>query len=219
MLTIPEGLTVAQVLEIVQKEPILTGDVGPLPFEGSLLPETYEYQRGEKRESLIQRMKKAMEQTLGALWSTRDPHLFFKTPKEALIFASIVEKETPLDQERPLVAGVFLNRLKKKMKLQSDPTVSYGLTQGKSPLLRALTYADLKAPSPFNTYVIESLPPTPIACPGKKSLEATFHPQQTQALYFVADGKGGHIFANTFSEHTQNVRNWRKFKKKKQQKE
>lgn len=214
--TIPEGFTVAQAAAVIANAPVLVGEVGPLPPEGSLFPDTYDYQRGEKRSQLLQRMKKAMDKKIAALWAKRDLAVPLTSLGEALILASLIEQETPQPSERVLVAGVFYNRLKLKMRLQSDPTVSYGLTLGKKSLERPLTFQDLKNPSPFNTYVIAGLPPTPIACPGEKSLYAALHPEKTQALYFVADGRGGHVFASTFAEHTKNVAQWRKIQKKRQ---
>lgn len=208
-LTIPEGLTVAEVKQRLELTEGLTGDEGN-PAEGSLLPETYHFSYGDTRRDLIHRMQEAMTETVRRLWEMRAPDLPFKTPEEAVILASIVERETGLPQERGLVAGVFINRLRKGMRLQSDPTVAYGIAP--DGLDRALTRADLKSPTPYNTYVIRGLPPTPIANPGVDAIRAVLQPQETDYLYFVADGSGGHAFARTLEEHNRNVRKWRRIK-------
>ncbi|MBI2978954.1 MAG: endolytic transglycosylase MltG, partial [Rhodospirillales bacterium] len=162
---------------------------------------------------LLRRMQDAMRALVDNLWRNRSPELPLMTPRQAVILASIVEKETAKPAERPRIAAVFLNRLKRNMRLQSDPTVVYGLTQGAGPLGRALTRADLKQPSPYNTYLIDGLPPTPISNPGSASLEAVMRPAATEDLYFVADGSGGHVFAATLEEHNKNVAKWRQFNK------
>jgi UPF0755 protein len=213
-LTIPEGLAAAEVVALVAAADGLEGEVGPMPAEGSLLPETYYISYGDSRADLIRRMAEAMDRTLAELWEGRAPDLPFETPEEALILASIVEKETAVPEERPRVAAVFVNRLRKGMPLQSDPTVAYGLALEAGPATRALTFADLKKPTPYNTYLIEGLPPGPIANPGRAALEAALHPVETEELYFVADGTGGHAFARTLEEHNRNVANWRKIQKK-----
>jgi UPF0755 protein len=212
--TIPEGLTVAQVIDIVKAVPNLSGEVIRIPEEGALLPETYSYVRGDSREKILSQMRAAMRRTLKEVWEARKTESPIKTPEELLVLASIVEKETGIPQERPRVAAVFLNRLKKGMKLQSDPTVTYGLTLGQKPLGRLLTFQDLKQVSDYNTYVIPALPPKPIACPGHKSLQAVMNPAETNDFYFVADGTGGHAFSSTYDVHVQNVKEWRKFQQK-----
>jgi len=211
-LTIPEGLTVAEALDIVAKAEGLTGPLPDSPDEGRLLPETYRYAYYDTKAQAVRRMEQALDTALRKAWDGREDGLPLVSPEEALILASIVEKETGVKAERRRVAGVFLNRLRKGMKLQSDPTVIYGLTQGKGPLGRDLTRADLEASSPWNTYVIDGLPPTPIANPGLAAIEAVLHPEDTKDLYFVADGTGGHVFSETLMEHNRNVAKWRKFR-------
>lgn len=208
-LTVPEGLTTAEVLALVAAEDALDGET-PAAEEGTLLPETYHFRRGDSRVALIGRMQADMEALLGELWPARDPDVPLADPREALILASIVEKETAVAAERPRVAAVFINRLKRGMKLQSDPTVVYALSDGSGALDRALLRADLKIDHPYNTYVIAGLPPGPIANPGRASLEAVLQPADTKELYFVADGNGGHAFAETLAEHNRNVARWRK---------
>ena len=212
-LTVVEGLTVPEVMALLGRADGLSGALPPLPPEGSLLPETYHFSYGDKREHLVRRMQDAMRALVDNLWRNRSPVVPLMTPGQAVILASIVEKETAKPAERPRIAAVFLNRLKRNMRLQSDPTVVYGLTQGAGPLSRALTRADLKQPSPYNTYLIDGLPPTPIGNPGSASLEAVMRPVATEDLYFVADGSGGHVFAATLEEHNKNVAKWRQFNK------
>jgi UPF0755 protein len=212
-ITIPEGLTVSEIIALLQGEEVLRGAVATLPAEGILLPETYNFSYGDQRSSLIERMKKSMREELAALWEKRAEGLPFKTPQEAVILASIVEKETRIPEERPRVARVFLNRLARGIPLQSDPTVIYAVTQGKEKLERSLTYQDLKTDSPYNTYVVKDLPPTPIANPGKSSIAAALHPESNDYIYFVADGTGGHVFAKTLKEHNNNVAHWRRVQK------
>lgn len=211
--TIPEGYTVGQILTLIKDIPILEGEIITSPPEGHILPDTYEYMHGDSRQQLVNKMQVPMDKLLPTLWKERSPHLPLKTPEEALILASIVEKETGIAQERAHIAGVFYNRLHKNMPLQSDPTVIYGLTLGKSELSRSLVYKDLKSPTPHNTYTIQGLPPTPIACPGRDALQAVLHPERTEDLYFVADGTGGHTFSENFSDHTANVKRWRSLKR------
>ena len=211
-MTVPEGLTSQEVVSILNGAYGLVGEITATPPEGSLLPETYRYIYGDTKAEMIRRMSKAMEDELDVLWAGRDPSVPFHSPDEAVILASLVEKETAVPAERSRIAGVFLNRLKRGMRLQSDPTVAYGLDQGGS-LGRALTRDDLKAANPYNTYQIDGLPPGPIANPGKDALSAVLHPQATDELYFVADGTGGHSFAKTLNEHNQNVRQWRRLRK------
>lgn len=208
-LTVPEGLTTAEVVALVARAEALSGPVTARPIEGTLLPDTYHYLRGESRMDLLARMGEAQERLLRALWPRRAPDLPLATPREAVILASIVEKETGVEAERPRVAAVFLNRLRADMPLQADPTVIYALAGGEGRLDRALTAADLAAESPYNTYRRRGLPPTPIANPGAASIRAVLQPLATRELYFVADGSGGHAFAETLAEHRRNVAAWR----------
>jgi UPF0755 protein len=212
--TIPEGLTVSQIIDIIKTLPHLTGEIAHIPQEGSLLPETYGYMRGDPKEKILSQMQRAMELALKEAWANRKVGSPLKTPEELLVLASIVEKETGVPQERSRVAAVFLNRLKKGMKLESDPTVIYGLTLGEKPLGRLLTFEDLKRMSDYNTYLIPALPPQPIACPGRQSLRAVMDPADVDDYYFVADGTGGHAFSSTYKEHLQRVKEWRKIQKK-----
>ncbi len=211
--TLPEGWSVAEAAQMLQADPLLDGDVGVLPPEGSLLPETYQFVRGDTRAMILNRMKAAMDKTLAELWANRAPDLPVTTPQQAVTMAAIVEKETALPAERPRIAAVYENRLRKNMLLQADPTVVYTLTKGTRPLGRPLTLNDLATPSPYNTYTSPGLPPGPIANPGRASLEAVLHPETNDFLYFVADGTGGHVFAATLAEHDKNVANWRKIEK------
>lgn len=213
-LTIVEGLTNAQVVNQLKATEGLTGDVGNLPSEGGLLPQTYHFSYGDSRSAMIKRMHGALRKSLDDLWAKRAKGLPLKTPDEALVLASIVEKETGVAGERPRIAQVFLNRLKNGMRLQSDPTVVYAVTGGTGPLNRPLTATDLKFASPYNTYVSDGLPPQAICNPGLASIIATLNPVKTDALYFVADGAGGHVFARTLSEHNRNVAAWRKLQKR-----
>ena len=208
--TFAEGLTTAEIIAQLALTKGLTGVVGRLPGEGALLPETYHFSFGDGRLEIVNRMAGAMKELLANLWKNRTPGLPLKSPEEALVLASIVEKETAKPSERPRIAAVFLNRLGKGMRLQSDPTVVYGLTGGKRPLGRELNRVDLKNPSPYNTYLIAGLPPSPISNPGAASLEAVFRLQASDELYFVADGTGGHVFAATLEEHNNNAAKWRK---------
>ena len=209
--TIPEGLSNVQIYNLLAKTPLLNGDITRMPPEGSLLPETYYFPRGGSRDALILQMEKAMRQTLDQLWDNRAPNLPLQNQYEALVLASIVEKETGVATERALVASVFINRLNKNMRLQSDPTIIYGLKKGQV-LGRPIRKSEIKKPTAYNTYVIRGLPPTPIANPGLHALEATLNPAKTDYLYFVADGKGGHVFAKTLSAHNKNVENWRRMR-------
>lgn len=216
-ITLAEGWTVKEMFDVLAQSPLLEGPLPPLPAEGTLLPETYFFVRGDSRGALVERMKSGMTENLESLWAKRDPELALETPAQAVVLASIVEKETGLKDERARVAAVFYNRLKKNMSLQSDPTVIYAITLGKVTLDRDLTYADLKIESPYNTYVVTGLPPTPIANPGLAALTAVLNPQKTKELYFVADGSGGHAFAETLDEHVKNVAKWREIQKQKKQ--
>jgi UPF0755 protein len=215
-LTVPEGLTSRQVLALVMAAPALEGNVTVIPAEGTLLPETYYYSFGDGREALIRRMARAMSETLRELWEMRAPDLPLRSPEEAVILASIVEKETARADERPRIAAVFLNRLRLGMRLQADPTVTYGTDgtdrdgQGAAP---PATGGDLQIPSPYNTYLIDGLPPAPIANPGRAALVAVLQPAVTDDLYFVADGTGGHAFARSLDEHNRNVRRWRRLQR------
>jgi len=216
-LTIPEGLTVREVLELVSSEPLLDGPLPPeRPAEGTLLPETYQFLRGESRASIVGRMRAEMTKAIAEEWSKRDPSISLKSPEEAVTMASLVEKETSQSDERARVAAVFYNRIKKGMPLQTDPTVIFAITLGKLKLKRGLTYDDLKIDSPYNTYMVKGLPPGPIANPGLAALQAVLHPILSKELYFVADGTGGHAFAATIDEHNKNVAAWRKIQKAQQ---
>lgn len=206
--TLPEGWSSAQAIDILMAEELLSGEVPAVPAEGSLWPETYEISRGETRQSVIRRMQLAADENLARLWAQRAGNLPVRTPEEAVILASIVEKETGLAAERPRVAAVFTNRLRQSMRLESDPTIVYGITQGR-PLGRGIRLSELRAPTPWNTYVIDGLPPTPIANPGRDALRAVLNPPVTDELFFVADGSGGHAFARTYDEHLRNVARWR----------
>ncbi|MEL6365129.1 MAG: endolytic transglycosylase MltG [Pseudomonadota bacterium] len=206
--TIPEGVTTRQALAIIAADDTLDGEVTLDPGEGRLLPETYAHARGEKRDDLVRRMMDAQTEALDAAWDLRADDLPFNTRDEALILASIVEKETAVPSERRMVAAVFVNRLKKRMRLESDPTIIYGLTGGE-PLGRGLRRSEIDRETPYNTYKIRGLPPTPIANPGLASIEATLNPADADVLYFVADGSGGHAFASTYQEHLKNVERWR----------
>ncbi len=211
-LTIPEGLTSAQVVRLIGSDENLEGNVGDVPSEGSLLPETYFFPRGTTRLDLVDRMKRSHQSVLIELWSSRAEGLPISTPDEAVILASIVEKETGIAEERPRVASVFINRLKKSMRLASDPTIIYGLTGGE-PLGRGIRQSELKKVTPYNTYEIDGLLPTPIANPGRDALAAVLNPPDTKDLYFVADGTGGHVFASSYREHQRNVASWRRIER------
>jgi UPF0755 protein len=214
-LTIPEGLTAAQVAVLLDRAPALEGDPA-IPEEGHLLPETYAYERGTSRVALVERGRIAMDRALGRSWAARNPAVPLDTPRDALILASIVERETAKPEERPRVAAVFLNRLRRRMKLQSDPTVVYGASGGVGVLEHGLTKADLERADPYNTYRIPGLPPGPISMPGLASLRAVTQPADTDDLFFVADGSGGHVFARTAEEHLRNVARWREAERARQ---
>ena len=209
-ITVIEGRSVRDTVKSLIAEPALEGDMPASIKEGSLLPETYHFTRGEKRADVVVRMQTAMNTTLDALWQKRNADVPLQSPEEALVLASIVERETGLPDERPHVASVFVNRLRIGMRLQSDPTVVYGIEhKSGAPLGRALTTADLQEPTPYNTYVNVGLPPTPIANPGRASLQAVLNPLDTKDLYFVATGSGGHHFASTLEQHNRNVAEYR----------
>jgi UPF0755 protein len=211
--TLAEGLTVAEVTALLTQNPVLGGPIHDPPKEGTLLPETYEFLRDDARDSLLARMEQAMTKVLSTEWVRRKPDLPLTSPEDALILASIVERETALPAERPRVAAVFENRLAAHMKLQSDPTVIYALTRGQGPLGRPLTTADLALNNPYNTYQIDGLPPAPICNPGKAAIDAVLHPAPVKDLYFVANGTGGHAFATNLPQHERNVEHWRQIEK------
>lgn len=211
--TFPEGLTSTEIAKILHKENFLSKDEFAAPAEGSILPETYTYMRGDSPEKIIKQAQKAMQNVLEQAWRERDQNLPLQSKEELLILASIVEKETGIGMERAQVASVFVNRLRLGMLLQTDPTVIYALTNGKEDLNRPLTRKDLSIDSPYNTYKYAGLPPTPICNPGKDAIYAAAHPSETPYLYFVASGNGGHNFAATLSEHNENVRKWRELNK------
>ncbi len=206
MITIPEGMPAILVHERIMAEPLLTGTIA-VPAEGSVLPESYSFERGESRQAVLDRMQKAMNDTLAELWPKRSANAVVQTPQEAVTLAAIVEKETALDSERRTVAAVYSNRIRKGMMLQADPTTIYPITKGK-PLGRRIRRSELNEVNDYNTYAKVGLPIGPIANPGRKSIEAVLNPNDSPALYFVADGKGGHIFANSLEEHNANVEKW-----------
>ncbi|MCC8941807.1 endolytic transglycosylase MltG [Bradyrhizobium sp. Arg68] len=203
--TIPEGLTSEQIVTRLSDNDIFAGSVREIPREGTLLPETYKFPRGTTRDQVIQRMQQAQKRVLAEIWERRNPDTPLRSPDQLVTLASIVEKETGRADERSRVAAVFVNRLRQKMKLQSDPTIIYGLVGGKGTLGRPIKRSEITQPSPYNTYVIEGLPPGPIANPGRASLEATANPARTRDLFFVADGTGGHAFTETYDQHAKNV--------------
>ncbi|HWK38504.1 MAG TPA: endolytic transglycosylase MltG, partial [Hyphomicrobium sp.] len=209
-ITIPEGWTSLQIVQRLREEEELVGEITEIPPEGSLLPDTYRYSKGMDRRELLERMQSEMQRLLAAEWERRQPSLPITTPEEALVFASIVEKETGRADERGRVASVFMNRLRKGMRLQSDPTVIYGIAGGQGSLGRPITRADLDQKTAHNTYQIGGLPPTPICNPGRSAIEASLDPPKTNDLYFVADGTGGHTFSDTLKDHNAAVSVWRK---------
>ncbi|WP_242124707.1 endolytic transglycosylase MltG [Sphingobium sp. Sx8-8] len=206
LVTIPEGMPSILVYDRLMANDELTGEI-EVPQEGSVLPDSYAFDKGESRAVVLKRMQDAMSKALGKMWAERAPETVAKSPKEAIILASIVEKETAIPSERPMVAGVYGNRLKARMMLQADPTIIYPITRGK-PLGRRIRKSEIAAVNDYNTYAMTGLPKGPIANPGRLSILAVLHPAETKALYFVADGKGGHIFADTLREHNENVRKW-----------
>lgn len=208
-ITIPEGLTSEQIVGRLKESDILTGDVRDIPKEGSLLPDTYKFQRNTSREQALVTMAQAHKKALADVWAKRSPEMPLKSQQELVTLASIVEKETGKADERTRVAGVFINRLQKRMRLQSDPTIVYGIVGGKGTLGRGILKTEIQTPTPYNTYTIDGLPPTPIANPGKAALEAVANPSRTRDLFFVADGTGGHVFAETYDQHLRNVSKWR----------
>ncbi|MEM6887167.1 MAG: endolytic transglycosylase MltG [Pseudomonadota bacterium] len=209
-LTLAEGVTSWQVAESLKAIDVLAGDVAEVPPEGALAPDSYSVREGDAREDVLERMVELQEERVAAAWAARDTELPIRTPEELLVLASIVEKETAVAEERRQVSSVFVNRLNRGMRLQTDPTVIYGVTEGRGVLGRGLRQSELRAATPWNTYVIEGLPPTPIANPGQASLEAAAQPIETGYIFFVADGTGGHAFAETLEEHNRNVAEWRR---------
>jgi UPF0755 protein len=217
-LTIPEGATTAEVLELLRKTEALSGDISIDVKEGDLLPETYFYSRNDTRDAVLTRMKEAMDKTLDEAWRKRSPGLPLASKRDALILASIIEKETSVPAERAKVSAVYINRLRLKMRLESDPTTIYGVTAGKGMQGRELTRADLQSNSPYNTYVVAGLPPGPICNPGRASILAAVSPTpRDRSLYFVADGSGGHVFATNIYEHNRNVARWKEIQRQKQE--
>lgn len=206
LVTVPEGMPAIMVQERLMAQPLLTGTV-EVPEEGTVLPDSYEIRRGESRKAVLARMQAAMAKTLAELWAQRSPDTVAKTPQEAVILASIVEKETGKPAERRMVAGLYSNRLRKGMLLQADPTIIYPITRGK-PLGRRIRQSEIQAVNDYNTYSMTGLPKGPITNPGRASIEAVLHPAKTEALYMVADGTGGHVFADTLAEHNANVAKW-----------
>ena len=216
--TLPEGLTSRQIVDRLSAEPSLVDEITDIPPEGSLLPETYKFTPGDTRQNIVNRMRRDRDRVLTEVWSRRVDGLPISTPEELVILASIVEKETAISDERSRVAAVFINRLNRKMRLQSDPTVIYGIFGGKGkPSERPITRADLDQLNAYNTYQIDGLPPGPIANPGRASLEAVANPSRTADLYFVADGTGGHAFAENYEDHRRNVARWRNIEAKRRQ--
>ena len=213
LVTIPEGLTSEQIVARLSENDIFSGTIREIPREGTLLPETYKFPRGTSREQVVQRMQQAQKRVLAEIWERRAPDAPVKTPEQLVTLASIIEKETGRADERSRVAAVFANRLKQKMKLQSDPTIIYGLVGGKGTLGRPIRRSEIAQPSPYNTYVIDGLPPGPIANPGRASLEAAANPARTRDLFFVADGTGGHSFTETYEQHQKNVARLRTMEK------
>src|SRR5437762_10911032 len=211
--TIPEGLTSEQIAARLSDNDIFAGAVKEMPREGTLLPETYKFPRGTTRDQVIQRMQQTQKRVLAEIWERRNPDVLVKSPEQLITLASIIEKETGRADERSRVAAVFTNRLRQRIKLQSDPTIIYGLVGGKGTLGRPIKRSEITQPSPYNTYVIEGLPPGPIANPGRASLEAAANPARTRDLFFVADGTGGHAFTETYDQHQKNVAKLRTLEK------
>jgi UPF0755 protein len=211
--TVPEGLTSEQIVSRLSDNDIFSGSVREMPREGTLLPETYKFPRGTTRDQVVARMQQAQKRALAEIWERRSPDLPIKTPEQLVTLASIVEKETGKPDERSRVAAVFVNRLRQKIKLQSDPTIIYGLVGGKGTLGRPIKRSEIQQPSPYNTYVVDGLPPGPIANPGRASLEAAANPARTRDLFFVADGTGGHAFSDTYDQHQKNVARLRAMEK------
>ncbi len=214
--SLAEGVTSWQIVEALKLADFLSGEVPEVPAEGSLAPESYEVVAGSGRQDLLARMTVLQSERLAEAWANRDEDIPIETPEEALILASIIEKETGVPDERGAVASVFVNRLRQGMRLQTDPTVIYGVTEGRGVLGRGLRQSELRAETPWNTYVITGLPPTPIANPGLDSILAAVQPAETDLLFFVADGTGGHAFARTLAEHNENVARWREIERQRE---
>lgn len=208
-LSVPEGLTSWQIVEGLRQADFLSGEIADVPAEGTLAPDTFDVVRGQDRQEILDRMRDAQTDALAEIWAARQDGLPLQSAQEALILASIIEKETSVPDERGLVSSVFVNRLNVGMRLQTDPTVIYGVTQGRGVLGRGLRRSELRAETLWNTYVIDGLPPTPIANPGRAAIEAAVNPDESDYLFFVADGTGGHAFAQTLDEHNENVARWR----------
>jgi UPF0755 protein len=217
-ISIPEGLTSKQIVDRLRADQNLSGEIAEVPAEGSLLPDTHRIARGTSRQDLIERMQADQRKLLALLWSKRQAELPIKTPEQAVVLASIIERETARHDERPKVAAVFVNRLRKNMRLQSDPTIIYGLVGGQGSLGRPISRADIDSKTPYNTYQIDGLPPGPIANPGRPALEAALNPASTQDLYFVADGTGGHAFTTNLKDHNAAVANWRRIEREQKEK-
>ncbi|GLS44682.1 endolytic transglycosylase MltG [Methylobacterium brachythecii] len=216
-ITFPEGLTSEQIVGRLNENDVLAGEINEIPAEGSLLPDTYKFERGATRQQIVNLMRAKQREVLNQIWMRRSTEVPVRTPAEMVTLASIVEKETGRADERPRVAGVFVNRLNKRMKLQSDPTIVYGLVGGRGTLGRGIQRSEIERATPYNTYVIEGLPPGPIANPGRAALEAVANPSRTKDLFFVADGTGGHAFADSLEGHQRNVTRWRQVERARQQ--
>ena len=211
-ITIPEGLSSRQIVDLLRAAKALSGDIRKIPPEGALLPETYDYSLGDARVGMLDRMRRARDKALAEIWAARPKTSLLSSPEQVIVLASIIEKETGRADERARISGVFHNRLRLGMRLQSDPTVAFGVTGGASVLGRALTRADLSADNPYNTYRVKGLPPGPICNPGKAAIAAAMAPLQTKELYFVADGAGGHVFAKNLRAHNRNAAKWRRLR-------
>ena len=218
-ITIPEGLTSQQIVERLRADPHLSGEIAQVPPEGTLLPDTYRYSRGLSRQEILERMQAEHQKVVAQAWERRQKDLPYQSREQALVMASIVEKETGRADERDRVAAVFVNRLRKGMRLQSDPTIIYGIAGGQGPLGRAITRTDIDGKTPYNTYQIDGLPPGPICNPGRAAIEATLNPAKTNDLYFVADGTGGHTFTATLKDHNAAVQVWRRFEREQKAKQ
>jgi UPF0755 protein len=212
-ITIPEGLTSEQIVGRLRDNDVLMGDIARIPREGSLLPDTYRFTRGTTRQQMIDQMTQFQTRLIQQIWARRGPDLPIRSAEELVILASIVEKETGKAEERARVAGVFVNRLNRRMRLQSDPTIVYGIVGGRGSLGRAILQSEIQRLTPYNTYQIDGLPPTPIANPGRAAMEAVANPARHRDVYFVADGTGGHAFAETLEQHNRNVANWRRIER------
>ena len=208
-IAVPEGLTSWQIVEGLRQADFLSGEVADIPAEGTLAPDTFDVQRGQDRQEILDTMRTAQAAILAQAWAVRQDNLPLASAEEALILASIIEKETSVVEERRLISGVFINRLNQGIRLQTDPTVIYGVTEGRGVLGRGLLRSELDQETPWNTYVIDGLPPTPIANPGRAAINAAVNPEETNFIFFVADGTGGHAFAETLEEHNRNVARWR----------